>query len=157
MSALKQKHIRGLLWISIFKTLKGLLLLVLGIGVLGLLHKDVQEWLENLVDALHINSGNRFLATLLAKAGTVDDHKIAQLSGLTFFYSALFLTEGIGLWFQKRWAEWLTVIVTSSLIPIEIYEIWKQCGVVKLVVLGINIAVVIYLVTVLRRKSPDGA
>ena len=131
--------------------------MVLGIGVLGLLHKDVQEWLENLINALHISSGNRYVATLLAKAGAVDDHEIAQLSGLTFFYSALFLTEGIGLWFQKCWAEWLTVIATSSLIPIEIYEIWKQCGVVKLVVLGINVAVVIYLVTVLRGKSPDEA
>ena len=154
---MKRKRIRGLLWISIFKTLKGLLLLVLSIGVLGLLHRDVQDWLANLVDALHINSGNRYVATLLAKAGTVDDHKITELSGLTFFYSALFLTEGVGLWFQKRWAEWLTVIVTSSLIPIEIYEIWKQYGVVKLAVLGINIAVVIYLVTVLRQKAPNGA
>jgi len=154
---LKQKHIRGLFWISIFKSFKGLLLLALGLGVLGLLHKDVQEWLENLVNALHLDSGNRYIATLLAKAGAVDDHKIAQFSGLTFFYSALFLTEGIGLWLQKRWAEWLTVVVTSSLIPIEIYEIWKQCGVVKLAILGINIAVVIYLVMVLRRKSPDGA
>jgi uncharacterized membrane protein (DUF2068 family) len=154
---LKQKHIRGLFWISIFKTLKGLLLLVLGIGVLGLLHKDVQEWLENLVDALHINSGNRYVTALLVKASSVDDHRIAQLSGLTFFYSALFLTEGIGLWFQKRWAEWLTVIVTGSLIPIEAYEIWKQCGVVKLIVFGVNIAVVLYLVAVLRHKSPEGA
>jgi uncharacterized membrane protein (DUF2068 family) len=153
----KQKHIRGLLWISIFKTCKGLLFFVLGLGVLTLLHKDVQEWLENLVDALHLNSGNRYIAALLFKAGSVNDHKIAQLSGLTFFYAALFLTEGTGLWFQKRWAEWLTVIVTGSLIPIEVYEVWKQCGVAKLIVLGINIAVVLYLVTVLRRKSPNDA
>jgi uncharacterized membrane protein (DUF2068 family) len=152
---LKRKHSRGLFWISIFKTIKGLLLLVLGIGVLGLLHQDVQEWLENLIDALHINSGHRYVGTLLAKAGSVDDHKIVQLSGLTFLYSGLFLTEGIGLWFQKRWAEWLTVVITGSLIPIEIYEIWKQCGVLKLIVLGINIAVVIYLIMLLRQKSPD--
>jgi uncharacterized membrane protein (DUF2068 family) len=141
------------LWIAIFKSGKGLLLLVLAIGVLGLLHKDVQDWLENLVNSLRIDPDNRYVAALLAKAGLVDDHKLAQLSGLTFFYSGLFLTEGIGLWFQKRWAEWLTVIATGSLIPIEIYEIWKQFGTVKLVVLGLNIAVVIYLVAILRRKS----
>ena len=36
-------------------------------------------------------------------------------------YAELFLTEGIGLWLEQRWAEWLTVIITSALIPIEIY------------------------------------
>jgi uncharacterized membrane protein (DUF2068 family) len=151
----QHKHVRGLFWIAIFKSIKGLLLLVLAIGVLGLLHKDVQEWLEHLVDALRIDPGNRYVAALLAKAGLIDDRKLAQLSGLTFLYSALFLTEGIGLWFQKRWAEWLTVIVTGSLIPIEVYEIWKHSDAVKVIVLVVNIAIVVYLIAVLRRKQTE--
>lgn len=151
---MKEKHTRGLLWIAVLKFSKGLLLLVLAIGVLGLLHKDVQEWLGNWIDALRIDPDNRYVAALLARAGLVDDHKLKEVSGLTFLYSALFLTEGIGLWFEKRWAEWLTTIATGSFIPIEIYEVWKHCGTVKLIVLGINIAVVIYLIGILRRKAP---
>ena len=38
-------------------------------------------------------------------------------------YAGLFLTEGICLWLEKRWAEWLTVIIISSLIPLEIYDL----------------------------------
>lgn len=126
--------------------------MMLAIGALRLLHRDVQEWLAHLIDALRIDPDNHYVAALFAKAGLVKDRKLAQVSGLTFLYAALFLTEGIGLWFEKRWAEWLTVIVTGSFIPIEIYEVWKHCGPVRLIVLGLNLAVVIYLAAVLRRK-----
>ena len=46
-------------------------------------------------------------------------------SGLTFAYSALFLVEGTGLFFEKRWAEYLTIVATVSFIPVEIYELLK--------------------------------
>ena len=73
-------------------------------------------------------------------------------ANLATIYAALFLTEGIGLWFEKRWAEWLTVIITSSLVPIEIYEIAHHTTAVKITVLLINIAIVAYLVYRIRDR-----
>jgi uncharacterized membrane protein (DUF2068 family) len=67
-------------------------------------------------------------------------------------YAGLFLTEGIGLWLEKRWAEWLTVIITSSLVPIEIYEIYRHPTAIKIAVLLINIAIVAYLLYRIRDK-----
>lgn len=67
-------------------------------------------------------------------------------------YAALFLTEGIGLGLEKRWAEWLTVVITISLIPIEIYEIFHHTTPVKITVLLINIAIVAYLVYRIRKR-----
>jgi uncharacterized membrane protein (DUF2068 family) len=58
----------------------------------------------------------------------------------------LLLTEGVGLFLRKRWAEYLTIFVTASLIPIEIYELGKKFSATKIIVLAINVAVVIYLV-----------
>jgi uncharacterized membrane protein (DUF2068 family) len=60
-------------------------------------------------------------------------------------YAALFLTEGIGLWFLKRWAEWFTVIITGSLVPLECYEIFRRPMPIKILLLIINIAIVGYL------------
>jgi uncharacterized membrane protein (DUF2068 family) len=69
----------------------------------------------------------------------------------TFIYSAVFLTEGIGLAFHKRWAEYFTIITTASFLPLELYEIIHRATIAKGVALAINILVVIYLVRELRR------
>jgi uncharacterized membrane protein (DUF2068 family) len=81
----------------------------------------------------------------------VDDRKLKALSVGTFFYSGLFLTEGTGLALRKRWAEYLTIVSTASLLPIEIYELVKQVSALKIIVLLANIAIVVYLVIEVRR------
>ena len=68
-------------------------------------------------------------------------------------YAALFLTEGTGLLFRKRWAEWLTIVATSSLMPIELYELIKQFTAIRLFALLINAAVVLYLIYLLQQKE----
>ena len=85
-----------------FKWFKGLVLLLVGVGFLKLLHHDVETELQALVDALRVDPDNRYLGALLAKLSLLDDKKIEVLSGLTFGYSALFLVEGTGLFFEKR-------------------------------------------------------
>jgi predicted membrane protein DUF2127 len=61
-----------------------------------------------------------------------------------------------GLWLLKGWAEWLTVIITSSLVPFEVCEIWRHPTLVRIVVLAINIAIVVYLLYKIRDKHSDG-
>ena len=55
-------------------------------------------------------------------------------------------------WRRRRWGEWLTVIITSSLVPVEVYEIYRHSSYVKLVVLALNVAIVIYLIYHMRRQ-----
>ena len=56
----------------------------------------------------------------------VSDKNIGVASGLTFVYSGLFFVEGIGLYLEKVWAEFLTIIITSAFIPLEIFEIARH-------------------------------
>ena len=147
----KTKGSRGLLLIATFKLIKGLGLLALGIGALRLLHKDVAAEIAQWLDVLRVDPHNRYIQMLLEKLGMVDDRKLKALSVGTFFYSALFLTEGVGLALRKRWAEYLTIISTASLLPLEIYEIAKRVDAARIVVLLVNIAIVVYLVIEVRR------
>ena len=78
--------------------------------------------------------------------------QIKTLGVGSFLYAALFLAEGAGLWLEKRWGEWLTVIITSSLVPVEIYEIYRHPSAVKVAVLVINIGIVGYLINRIRTK-----
>jgi uncharacterized membrane protein (DUF2068 family) len=147
----KTKGSRGLWLIAAFKLVKGLGLLILAIGALKLLHKDVAAEVERWINLLRFDPHNHYVERLLAKLGMIDERRLEELSIGTFFYSALFLTEGVGLALRKRWAEYLTIVSTASLLPLEIYEIARRVTTGRIVLLLINIAVVVYLVIEVRR------
>jgi uncharacterized membrane protein (DUF2068 family) len=75
----------------------------------------------------------------------VDPHRAQRLALLSFGYAAVFLIEGVGLTLRRRWAEWLTVGVTASFVPFELYETVAHFGTGKVIALAINVAVVAYL------------
>lgn len=137
--------------IAIFKFIKAALLAAAGIGALRLVKLDVFEYATHLVGRFHLNPGNHFVADALARATSITPQRLHEFGIIAFIYSALFLAEGIGLWSLKRWGEWITVVITSSLLPFEIYELWRRFTFSKTAVLVINIAVVCYLVMRLRR------
>jgi|ERR1700686_2106795 len=144
-------HGRGLRFIAAFKLLKGLALLALGIGALNLLHRDVQAIVVHWINVFQVDPHGRYMQELLAKLSILDDRRLKELSAGTFIYSALFLIEGIGLALGKRWAEYLTIVSTASLLPLELYELAKHASIGKGLALAINLAVVVYLVLELRR------
>jgi uncharacterized membrane protein (DUF2068 family) len=138
--------------IAVFKLLKASILIALGVGALKLLHKDVASAVEHWVELLRLDPNNHYIDTALEKASLLTPDKIKELGLGSMIYAALFLIEGIGLWLEKRWADWLTVVITTSLIPIEIYEIFHHTTPVKITVLLINIAIVAYLVFRIREE-----
>jgi len=148
----KLSHRRGLQLIAAFKLLKGLVLLAAGIGALKLLHKDVATLVEHWINVFQVDPHNHYIHLLLEKVSRVDDRRLKELSAGTFVYSAIFFVEGIGLALGKRWAEYFTIIVTSSLLPLEAYELAKRVSIGKVFALLINLAVVAYLVRELRRS-----
>lgn len=139
--------------IAAFKLLKGLALLAVGIAVHMLADKDLVMQAQHWADLFRVDPHNHFLNLLLEKLTTVDAHKLRALSLGTFVYSALFLTEGVGLFLRKRWAELLTVISTAGLIPLEIYELFHRPTVTRALLLVVNVAVVAYLIFEIRRLT----
>src|ERR1700733_7824335 len=139
--------------IAIFKFFKAGLLIAVGIGVLRLVHKDVATVIRHWSEALKVDPANRFLDAALGKATRVSPDQIKKLGLGSFLYAGLFLAEGTGLWLRKRWGEWLTVIIKSSLVPVEVYEIHRHPSLAKVGVLVVNIAIVVYLIWHMRRTS----
>ena len=143
---------RGLRLIAAFKLLKGLVLFAVGVGAIKLLHKDLAFEVERWADIFRVDPNNHYIHRALERLSILDGRKLKELSVGTFFYSALLLTEGTGLLLGKRWAEYFTVIATSSFIPLEVYELTKRVSSARLVVLLLNVAVVVYLVIELCRS-----
>src|SRR5437879_11922450 len=154
--AKRRSHGRGLRLIAAFKLVDGLALLALGIGALKLLHKDVAPVVEHWINIFQVDPHSRYIQLLLAKLSIVDDRRLKELSVGTFIYSAIFLAEGAGLAFRKSWAEYLTIVTTASLLPLEVYELAKHSSIGKVLALVINLAVVIYLVLeICRSRKPS--
>jgi uncharacterized membrane protein (DUF2068 family) len=138
--------------IALFKLLKSILLIAVGLSAFHLLHKDVASVAEHWVKLFGLDPGNRYVDLALQKAGDLTPDRIKSLGVVSFIYAGLFLTEGIGLWLVKRWAEWFSVIITTSLVPLEIYEIHRHPSALKILVLILNIAVVGYLINRIRNE-----
>lgn len=136
-----------------FKLLKGLLLLSLGLGLLNLMHGDIATVFSKLLEALHLNADSHTIHSLVLKVDALEPRSVLTVSVVRLAYAAVLLTEGLGLWFERAWAAYLTVIATSLFIPFEVYEIIKRLTVVRIVVLLLNLIVVLYLIRQLKRHT----
>src|SRR5271168_1748375 len=148
---------RGLLLIGLFKLAKAIFFFCIGVGAIHLLHKDLEDEVMRWALRFRFDPESRFVALLLDKVDLIDAHRLRQISVATFGYSALALTEGVGLLLEKVWAEYLTLILTVSFLPWELYELARKPDWFRLSLLLINLTVLGYLVWLLRRKKLLGA
>jgi uncharacterized membrane protein (DUF2068 family) len=146
-----------LILIGLFKLFKALLLIAVGVGALKFLHKDLAGTVMHWMRELRVDPGNRFIHGILVRIFRLTPKQLRELSVGTFFYAALFATEGVGLLLRKLWAEYFTIVTTGGLIPLEIYELVRHFTITKLAVTVVNVLIVWYLVARVRspsKKSP---
>ena len=112
-----------------------------------------QEWLERLALA----NSHHLVAASAARAlpwlDALGPRRLVAVSVGSFLYAALFVVEGVGLWTCKRWAEYLTIITTASLLPIEIFAVHNRITLLRVGALVLNVIVVIFLVWQIRATA----
>lgn len=82
-----------------------------------------------------------FLSTILSTS----PHTLYLITIALLAYGLLQIVEGTGLWYQKRWAEYLAVVATSAFIPLEIFELTHKITFLRAGALVVNIAAVLWL------------
>jgi len=144
---------RTLMWIASYNFGKGLFFLIVALSLRGFLHRDVDAIVAHWLVNLGFDLENQHIAKLLARLDLVTDHQIRVVSGVTALVSVVFITEGVGLFLRQRWAEYLTVVFTSLFIPVEIYELFKHVGPIKIVLLIVNVVIVASLLWILKKNA----
>ncbi len=145
----KKKRNKWLLLIASYKTLQAILFALIGLGARHMLHKDVGDELALLVDHLRFNPESRLINFLIDKASLVSDPVLTRIGILAFAYSGISYVEGIGLYFERVWAEYLTLIITASFLPWEILEIFRSQTWFRFSLLAVNLLVFWYLLQLL--------
>ena len=142
--------------IAVYKLLKVLLLLAVAYGELRLSDASLAAKLLTWAAARPDGLEHKVVTQLLEWFSGLSNSRVHQLRMVTYAYAAVFAVEGVGLWMQKRWAEWLTVIITGSLIPLEVWELCQRPTLGKAAVLLANTAIVGYLIWHVRSKRRVG-
>ena len=108
---------------------------------------------NHLARAIELDPRRHFIKHLIAKAGNLKRHEVKLFGAGALAYGTLELVEGVGLFYRKRWAEWLTVVATSLLVPLEVYELGRHPSLLKAGGITVNIVIVVYLYRIVRRKG----
>ncbi len=146
------RHHPGLLLIALYEFAKGLILVLVAVSLLRLLNHDLQQVVMHWARVLRLDLHHRFIENLAARAGLINPRELKQLSAFSFLTGGIHLVQGVGLYLGKRWAEYLTVVATAAFIPLEVHEVIRHVGPVRCLVLAGNVALVIYLISLLRRR-----
>lgn len=149
-------HDRGLVAIGAFKLLESVFFFLVGVGVLHLIGKDLEDEALKLAGRLRVDPDGRLLSWVLDHIDDITSHRLKQIGIATFFYAGLRILEGVGLVMEKLWAEYLTVGATTVFLPWEVYEIVRRPDWIRTGVLVVNLVVLAYLTWSLRRRLRRG-
>lgn len=146
--------LRAIAW---YKFAKVTLLVAVGLGALKLLQPKMAIVLDSWAADLGASRERRAVVRLVSLIGGVHPHRLEAIAIGAFLFAALFLTEGVGLWLGKRWAQYLTLIATTLFVPLEVYSLARHVTPPRFATLVLNLAVVALLLLHLRRHRAGGA
>jgi uncharacterized membrane protein (DUF2068 family) len=146
----RRKQIRGsatgLRVVAIFEASKGVLVLLVGLGLLSLVHHSAQNVGEEIVERFHLNLAREHPRILIYAATHLDNSHLRLLAVGALLYSIMRFIEAYGLWRIRGWAEWFAILSGGVYLPLELYELIHHATAVKAVVFVVNVGIVAYLV-----------
>lgn len=147
------RHDRWLMLIALYKLAQALIFVAIGVGALHLLHRDVGDVLAALADLLRFNPESRFVNFVLGEASLLNDPLLRRIGAAAFCYAVLELAEGIGLYLETAWGEYLTLIITASFLPWESFAAVRHLTWVRAGLLIINALVFLYLLKLVAERE----
>lgn len=147
------RHNRVLLLIAVYKFLHALLFFAIGMGAHHLLHRNLADQIEIFARHLRFDPESRLVIFILQKAPLINGRVLERISLIAYCYATLTLIEGIGLYLEKPWGEFLTLAITASFLPWEIIEIIRRITWIRVGLLTINILVFVYLLRLVLERA----
>jgi len=149
----RRNHRAGLVVIAAYKLLGALLFIAVGVGALRLLHKDIDDVMWRMIGDLKMNPESRIVNFLFEKAELLNDPLLRRIGVVAFCYAAVGILEAIGLYLEKTWGEFLTLIITASFLPVEIHELMRRLTWMRVGLLVANVLVLLYLIWMLGERA----
>lgn len=147
---MRKPLLTGVRLVGAIEAAKGAVVLLAGLGVLSLIHRDIQAFAERVVRFGHLNPASRYPKIFIDAASRVTDGRLWALAAAAVVYSIVRLVEAYGLWHERLWAEWFALVASGMYLPIEIYELFRHPSWIKAVIFCTNVAIVAYMAYAIR-------
>jgi uncharacterized membrane protein (DUF2068 family) len=105
---------------------KGLLLVLVALGIFAAANQDLQNDFERFVRWLGLDPEKRFFTNIGEWLDTVTAANMKVVASGTLIYGLFLLASGTGLALRAAWAIWLAIGESAFFIPIEIYELVRR-------------------------------
>lgn len=143
--------------VALFEAGKGALVLMVGFGLLSLIHRDVQSSAERLLAHAHLNPASRYPAIFIVLAGQLTDARLVLMAAGAAAYSLVRFVEAYGLWHERRWAAWFAALSGGIYIPFELFELYERVTWISAGALVLNSAVVVVMLSCLLKTHRNGS
>lgn len=138
----------GLRTVATIEALKGIIVLLLGLALLGLLHKDAEDIAERLLEHLHVNPDRRLAQALLHSASRLTDARLWTIAAAAVIYASVRFTEAWGLWNRRVWAEWFALLSGALYLPWEVLKVAQRPNWEHLTILSANLCILLYMLVI---------
>lgn len=147
----------GLRLVAVIEAAKGLLVLLAGLGLLSLVHRDVQAVAEHVVRFSHLNPASHYPRIFIEAASRMTNGRLWALAAAAAAYATARMVEAYGLWHERAWAEWFALIAGGMYLPVEVYELYHRWGWIKVGLLVTNVLVVAYMLYAVLHPEKQAA
>ncbi|MGA2456992.1 MAG: DUF2127 domain-containing protein [Terriglobales bacterium] len=140
------EHIKGVRTVATFEFTKGIVVVLAGLGVFSMRHKNIWGVTDSFLEFLHVSPHHlHFLGVFVALMHRVSDVRLWKIATVAAVYVTLRFIEAYGLWFVRPWAEWLAFASGAIYIPFEAADLLRRPDWFRLLVIVINVGIVLYM------------
>ena len=141
--------------VALLEGAKGALVLLVGFGLLSLVHHDVQRFAERLIAHAHLDPAARYPRIFIDTANQLTDGRLLLIAAGAAAYSIVRFIEAYGLWYARRWAEWFAALSGSVYVPFEFFELYERVTWLSVGALALNLAIVAVMLYGVFHANPE--
>jgi uncharacterized membrane protein (DUF2068 family) len=138
-------HIKGVRTVASFEFAKGMVVVLAGLGVFSMRHRDIWGVAESLLEFLHVNPHRHFVGVFIDLVYRVSDVRLWKIAVVASIYVILRFIEAYGLWYIRPWAEWMAIASGSIYIPFEFADLLRRPDWIRVLIVVINVVIVLYM------------
>jgi uncharacterized membrane protein (DUF2068 family) len=138
-------HIKGVRTVATWEFAKGIVVVLAGLGVFSMRHKDIWGVAESFLEFFHVNPLHHYVGVFIDLVYRVSDVRLWKIAVVASIYVILRFVEAYGLWYIRPWAEWLAIASGAMYIPFEVADLIRKPDWFRLLVVVVNVGIILYM------------
>jgi len=139
------EHIKGVRTVATIELVKGVIVVLAGLGLFSMRHRDIWGVAESFLEFLHANPYRHYVGVFINLVSRLSDVHLWKIAVAAAAYATLRFVEAYGLWYATAWAEWMALLSGAIYIPFELSDLLRHPTWFGVAVILVNLAIVLYM------------